>query len=82
MVVQRGDMSADQTGIPKTSCGLSNDGGVVCIPAIKYVAHCDADYTNYPFDVQNCSVDLASWSYNSDEVTLIFLYGVRYLRKI
>jgi hypothetical protein len=71
-------MSNDETGIPETTCGLNSNGRILCVPAIKYTAHCDTDYTHYPYDVQNCTIELASWSYSSDEILLLLSQGVFY----
>lgn len=62
--------------IPETLCGIGYNGEVLCVPAMKYTAHCDADYTNYPYDVQKCIMELASWSYSSEDLSLSVVDGV------
>ncbi|XP_058803963.1 5-hydroxytryptamine receptor 3A-like [Phymastichus coffea] len=64
-----GDVDEDSS-LPTTGCGLSSDGTVLCLPPVKYSAHCDSDYTNYPYDVQNCTIEVGSWSYTMDEITI------------
>jgi hypothetical protein len=35
-----------------------------------YITTCSADVTNYPFDVQQCSIDIVPWSYDNTEIRL------------
>lgn len=39
-----------------------------------FQTHCEVDVTYYPFDVQICTVELTSWAYTKDELTLTALY--------
>ncbi|XP_011495936.1 PREDICTED: neuronal acetylcholine receptor subunit beta-4-like [Ceratosolen solmsi marchali] len=76
IVHNSGDANDNAKSIPETTCGLNSNGGILCIPAIKYTAHCDTDYTHYPYDIQNCTIELASWSYSSDEILLLLSHGI------
>ncbi|OXU16715.1 hypothetical protein TSAR_012012, partial [Trichomalopsis sarcophagae] len=67
------DASKGKPGIPKTNCGLSHDGHVTCVPAVKYSTNCLPDFTDYPYDLQVCTIDLASWAYSTDEIQLLML---------
>lgn len=39
-----------------------------------FQTHCEVDVTYYPFDVQICTVELTSWAYTKDELTLTALH--------
>ncbi|NP_001234900.1 nicotinic acetylcholine receptor beta 3 subunit precursor [Nasonia vitripennis] len=67
------DASKGKPGIAKTNCGLSHDGHVTCVPAVKYSTNCLPDFTDYPYDLQVCTIDLASWAYSTDEIQLLML---------
>ncbi|XP_044581807.1 neuronal acetylcholine receptor subunit alpha-2-like [Cotesia glomerata] len=59
-----------EIGIPLTSCILSKDGRVACVPIVCYSTRCHRDHTYWPFDQQHCSFEYASWSYNTEEIYL------------
>ncbi|KAK0158787.1 hypothetical protein PV328_009740 [Microctonus aethiopoides] len=63
--------SADsiELGLPNTYCIVSRNGGVVCVPPVLFSTRCNADYNFWPFDRQNCSLELSSWSYNDNEIS-------------
>lgn len=63
--------SADsiELGLPNTYCIVSRNGGVVCVPPVLFSTRCNADYNYWPFDRQNCSLELSSWSYNDNEIS-------------
>lgn len=46
------------------------DGTVRWDPPGLYQTHCDIDTTWYPFDEQKCYIELASWGYTKDFITL------------
>ncbi|XP_050388709.1 neuronal acetylcholine receptor subunit alpha-3 isoform X2 [Patella vulgata] len=45
-------------------------GEVIWEPPAIYTTHCESIITYYPFDVQNCMVEIVSWAYTIDEVNL------------
>ena len=45
-------------------------GVVFWEPAMIFYIHCELDTTFYPYDQQKCAVQLASWGYHEDEVTI------------
>ena len=53
---------------------LSFLGLIFWEPPLIFYTHCEVDITYYPFDQQKCGVDMASWGYHDDEVTLEHLY--------
>ncbi|KAL9706350.1 hypothetical protein quinque_009868 [Culex quinquefasciatus] len=49
-------------------CLTFNDGQVTCVPACDFTARCEADYTRWPLDSQQCRLYYGSWMEHSDEV--------------
>ncbi|ESP01179.1 hypothetical protein LOTGIDRAFT_139818, partial [Lottia gigantea] len=45
-------------------------GEIIWEPPAIYSTHCEILTTYYPFDVQECYVELVSWAYTIDEVEL------------
>ncbi|XP_031777433.1 proton-gated ion channel subunit pbo-6 [Nasonia vitripennis] len=43
----------------------------MCVPKMKYSVNCHPDYTEYPYDVQICTIELASWAHSTDEIDLM-----------
>ena len=39
-----------------------------------FQTHCEVDVTYYPFDQQTCVIELTSWSYTKEELTLAAAY--------
>ncbi|XP_055639912.1 neuronal acetylcholine receptor subunit beta-3-like [Toxorhynchites rutilus septentrionalis] len=52
-------------------CSLESNGLVKCVPACEYHLLCISDFTNWPFDRQNCTVRFGMWSEYSKEVNLL-----------
>ncbi|XP_055550908.1 neuronal acetylcholine receptor subunit beta-3-like [Wyeomyia smithii] len=52
-------------------CVLVSSGRVKCVPACEYHTLCRSDYTNWPFDRQNCSIRFGMWAEHSNEVDFI-----------
>ncbi|XP_024946149.1 acetylcholine receptor subunit alpha-like [Cephus cinctus] len=74
--------TSDWTSLPATQCSVNNNGLVNCLPEVKYVTHCDADYTNWPFDIQTCTVRLVS-AYHIGEVDFRLMdEGITMLRYV
>lgn len=51
-----------------SNCLISSTGQVSCIPPCLHTARCSADFSNWPFDTQNCSVHIGTWINAGDEV--------------
>lgn len=64
---------------PSIDCLITSDSKVACVMPCEHIGHCTiGDYTNWPFDRQNCSFTFGSWmktgeelNYNADKVKLI-----------
>lgn len=66
------------TEIPFTNCWISKTGKVKCVVTTKYMVKCHRDYTWWPYDIQNCIIQIGSWSYSYEELQFIFISnGVR-----
>ncbi|XP_015109583.1 acetylcholine receptor subunit beta [Diachasma alloeum] len=59
----------DMSGIPETSCRLTDTGHLGCIPSIQYDVPCVPDYTHWPWDVHNCTLKLGAWAYSDEEIS-------------
>lgn len=62
---------SDQYQLPDTECLLYSSGSVTCVPAVKFVAKCNPDYTYWPYDKQQCRVTFISWMHKGEEVNLL-----------
>lgn len=48
---------------------LKNLAGVVsCIPPCSHDAKCQADYSRWPFDTQNCTLHVGTWVNSGEEI--------------
>lgn len=64
---------------PDIDCLIFAEATVVCVMPCEHNGHCSiGDFTNWPFDRQNCSFTFGSWmktgeemNYNADKVKLI-----------
>ncbi|XP_011308123.1 neuronal acetylcholine receptor subunit alpha-2 [Fopius arisanus] len=54
--------------IPDTKCRLSYTGEIICVPSISYIVPCVSDYTHWPWDTHNCTLQLGAWSYSDEEI--------------
>ncbi|XP_035733023.1 neuronal acetylcholine receptor subunit alpha-6-like isoform X1 [Vespa mandarinia] len=59
--------------IPFTNCWLSNTGKVKCVATTKYIVKCLRDYTWWPYDFQNCTIQIGSWSYSDEELQFVLI---------
>jgi hypothetical protein len=51
---------------------ISSDGEVKWQPPAILETSCDMDVTLFPFDVQTCNIQVASWGFYTDAVNVIF----------
>lgn len=64
---------------PDVDCLIFSDSRVACVMPCEHTGHCILDdYSNWPFDKQNCSYIMGSWTklgeevnYNSEKVKVI-----------
>lgn len=63
-----GDVLDDQLQLPTTECLLYSEGSITCVPAMKFVAKCDPDYTYFPYDKYQCRITFGSWRHTGLEV--------------
>lgn len=52
------------------NCVLEHDGAVYCIPPCLHTAICLSDYRRWPFDTQNCSLQMGTWVHPGSYVNL------------
>ncbi|KAK3597001.1 hypothetical protein CHS0354_009139 [Potamilus streckersoni] len=55
---------------------VTSTGDVVWEPPGIYTTHCDIDVTYYPFDRQQCVIELTSWSMTKDQLELDHLSSI------
>lgn len=54
---------------PSIDCLLSFKSRVACVMPCQHVGHCSiGDYSNWPFDRQNCSFTFGSWMKSGEEM--------------
>ena len=51
---------------------ITYDGSVTWIPPAIYKSTCAIDITNFPFDIQNCSMKFGSWTYDGHKLDIAF----------
>ena len=49
---------------------IMNNGSIIWEPGVSIHTSCSFDVTAYPFDSQNCILELGSWYYELDEIVL------------
>lgn len=64
------DVSSSLSAV-STNVIVTNGGNVTWLSMWIFKSSCSIDVKYFPFDVQNCSLDFASWTYESFEVNLI-----------
>ncbi|XP_015109582.1 neuronal acetylcholine receptor subunit beta-3 isoform X2 [Diachasma alloeum] len=66
----------DMSGIPDTQCQLWNDGYISCSATIQYTVPCVSDYTHWPWDVHNCSLQMGASAYTGEDISFSHETGV------
>ncbi|XP_043669843.1 neuronal acetylcholine receptor subunit alpha-3-like [Vespula pensylvanica] len=59
--------------IPFTNCWVSSAGKVKCVVTTRYMVKCLRDYTWWPYDVQNCTIQIGSWSHSEEELNFVLI---------
>ncbi|XP_076237953.1 nicotinic acetylcholine receptor beta2 subunit [Calliopsis andreniformis] len=68
--------------MPTVRCYLYHQGTLYCVPMTVYTTHCESDHTWWPYDLMNCSIHIASWSYSNDEIDVRFMHVQRESQKV
>jgi len=51
---------------------IYEDGKVMWIPIAIYKSSCTIDVEYFPFDEQECELQFGSWTFNAEQVTLVW----------
>ncbi|XP_014609409.1 PREDICTED: neuronal acetylcholine receptor subunit alpha-3-like [Polistes canadensis] len=70
--------NSEEHEIPFDNCWLSNTGRVKCVLTTKFSVKCLKDYTWWPYDVQNCTIQIGSWSHSSEEIDFLETGNIMY----
>ncbi|XP_063977285.1 neuronal acetylcholine receptor subunit alpha-2-like [Diachasmimorpha longicaudata] len=62
-------MYGEMTRIPETVCSLLKTGELTCFTPVQYTVSCVSDYTRWPWDLHNCTLQLAAWAYIDEEIS-------------
>lgn len=54
----------------KTNKIVYSSGNVLWVPTAKFETYCAMDLKLWPFDVQNCSIKIGSWTYSGHQIDL------------
>ena len=63
----------DELFFKRFRVSVSNKGIVNWVPGGKFLTSCQLDITYYPFDDQECHIDLVDWAYHGLQVNYIDL---------
>ncbi|CAG9573837.1 unnamed protein product [Danaus chrysippus] len=55
-----------------TTCLITSDGAVTCVPLFPHTGLCSTALRNWPHDRRNCTLYYASWMQTEDKVNLSF----------
>ncbi|XP_043274224.1 acetylcholine receptor subunit beta-like [Venturia canescens] len=64
----QGRGGGDGGGSSTTQCVIQSDGDVSCLPMETYTTRCNTDFSLWPYDRQNCTFVIGSWSYTGDDI--------------
>lgn len=56
-------------------CIVSSDGDVTWLPQAVFKSQCNVDVGSFPFDKQTCRLKFGSWTYNGNQLDLLFKGG-------
>lgn len=60
-------------------CLFHSDGKIFHMPQVVYKSSCQIDVYYFPFDVQNCTLWFASWTFEGKELNLDFYEGKNFI---
>nr|ABV72691.1 nicotinic acetylcholine receptor alpha 9 subunit [Bombyx mori] len=55
-----------------TTCLLSSDGTVTCVPHLGHTGICSTSLRRWPYDTQNCTLYFGSWMHTGEQVNFTF----------
>ena len=61
----------DELFFKRFRVSVTSNGIVNWVPGGKFVTSCQLDITYYPFDMQECHIDLVDWAYHGLQVKLL-----------
>jgi len=61
----------DELFFKRFRVAISKEGVVNWVPGGKFITSCLLDITYYPFDQQECNIDLVDWAYHGLQVKLV-----------
>lgn len=56
-------------------CIVTSDGNVTWLPQAVFKSQCNVDVGSFPFDKQTCKLKFGSWTYNGNQLDLLFKGG-------
>ncbi|XP_046399272.1 acetylcholine receptor subunit alpha-type acr-16-like isoform X1 [Ischnura elegans] len=68
-IYNSGDLSVSM-GFRRTQCLIFPDSMVLCVPAIKWPAYCQAVFRLWPFDMHECKLTIGSWNHHGEAVDI------------
>eukprot|EP00088_Acartia_fossae_P035459 TRINITY_DN36537_c0_g1_i1.p1 TRINITY_DN36537_c0_g1~~TRINITY_DN36537_c0_g1_i1.p1 ORF type:complete len:258 (-),score=30.04 TRINITY_DN36537_c0_g1_i1:60-833(-) len=73
--LNNGILAADQRS-SSVNAHVNSNGDILWIPPVSHKVLCEGlSYDNWPWGVQECSLEFGSWSYNADQYDLDFYEG-------
>ncbi|CAH1164662.1 unnamed protein product [Phaedon cochleariae] len=75
-VYNMANQGEDPEVIGSAKCLVTYKGVVLCVPPIHIDALCVADLSHYPFDTQNCSLQMGSWVHKGEELNIKLMKNV------
>lgn len=74
MALFNADASMYQSDQIYTTCMVSSDGIVTCVPHVAHSGICRTSLRSWPYDVQNCTLYFGSWMNTGEQVNFTFYY--------
>ncbi|KAJ8734738.1 hypothetical protein PYW08_013988 [Mythimna loreyi] len=72
MALFNADASMYQSDQIYTTCLLTSNGTVTCVPHIAHSGICRTSLRSWPYDVQNCTLYFGSWMNTGEQVNFTF----------
>lgn len=78
-IISYDSVSGYQGSYDDTNFLVNSSGRVFWMPPITYKVYCKLDIVNWPFDTQNCSLQLCPQSYDNNDLILSFNSEKKYV---